>query len=128
MNWNAGMGAGQIIGLFNGHQVFGLDIAKSVFQVHTVDMDTGEIINEQIKRAKALEYFINRRPCLIGIEVCGGAHHWARKFRALGHSVRLIHAKAVRPFVSGTRPTRRMNRSLRHARPRACSVSAALRQ
>ena len=103
MNRNAGMGAGQIIGLINGQQVFGLDIAKTVFQLHTVDMDTGEIINGQIKRAKVLEYFANRQPCLIGIEACGGAHHWARKFKALGHSVRLIHARAVRPFVSGNK-------------------------
>lgn len=103
MNRNAGMGAGQIIGLINGQQVFGLDIAKTVFQLHTVDMDTGEIINAQIKRAKVLEYFANRQPCLIGIEACGGAHHWARKFKALGHSVRLIHARAVRPFVCGNK-------------------------
>ncbi|WP_316679622.1 IS110 family RNA-guided transposase [Ralstonia chuxiongensis] len=97
------MGAGQIIGLINDQQVFGLDIAKSVFQLHTVDMDSGEIINAQIKRAKVLEYFANHQPCLIGIEACGGAHHWARKFKALGHSVRLLHAKAVRPFVSGNK-------------------------
>ena len=103
MNRNAGMGAGQIIGLINGQQVFGLDIAKTVFQLHTVDMDSGEIINAQIKRAKVLAYFANRQPCLIGIEACGGAHHWARKFKALGHSVRLIHARAVRPFVSGNK-------------------------
>ncbi|CAJ0785382.1 IS110 family transposase ISCARN18 [Ralstonia chuxiongensis] len=103
MNRNAGMGAGQIIGLINDQQVFGLDIAKSVFQLHTVDMDSGEIINAQIKRAKVLEYFANHQPCLIGIEACGGAHHWARKFKALGHSVRLLHAKAVRPFVSGNK-------------------------
>ncbi len=103
MNRKASMGAGQIIGLIDGQQVFGVDIAKSVFQLHTVDMDTGEIINQQIKRAKVLEYFANRQSCLIGIEACGGAHYWARKFKALGHSVRLIHAKAVRPFVCGNK-------------------------
>ena len=103
MNRNASMNAGQIIGWINGQQVIGLDIAKSVFQLHTVDMETGEIINEPIKRAKVLEYFTNRQPCLIGIEACGGAHHWARKFKALGQSVRLIHAKAVRPFVCGNK-------------------------
>lgn len=104
MNRNANsQSAGQIIGKINGQQVVGLDIAKSVFQLHTVDMDTGEIVNQQLKRAKVSEHFANRQPCLIGIEACGGAHHWARQLQAQGHSVRLIHAKAVRPFVSGNK-------------------------
>ena len=103
MNRNTGMSAGKTIGLINGLQVVGLDIAKRVFQLHTVDMTTGEIVNVQLKRAKVLEHFANHRPCLIGIEACGGAHHWARELKALGHSVRLIHAKAVRPFVHGNK-------------------------
>lgn len=104
MNRNANsQSAGQVIGKINGQQVAGLDIAKSVFQLHTVDMDTGEIVNQQLKRAKVLEHFANRQPCLIGIEACGGAHHWARQLQGLGHSVRLIHPKAVRPFVSGNK-------------------------
>ena len=93
--------AGQIIGQVAGLQVIGLDIAKSVFQLHTVDMSTGEIVNVQLKRAKVLGHFANRAPCLIGIEACGGAHHWARELTAQGHAVQLIHAKAVRPFVNG---------------------------
>ncbi|MFZ5488113.1 MAG: IS110 family transposase [Pseudomonadota bacterium] len=97
------MNAGQTIGFIDGQQVVGLDIAKNVFQLHTVDMETGEIVNIQLKRAKVLLHFANRSPCLIGIEACGGAHHWARKLQALGHSVRLIHAKAVRPFVTGNK-------------------------
>ena len=103
MNRKAGMNAGQVIGTVDGQQVFGLDIAKSVFQVHTVDMGSGEIVNQQLKRAKVLTYFANRTPCLIGIEACGGAHHWARRLTAQGHNVRLIHAKAVRPFVGGNK-------------------------
>ena len=103
MNRNTGMSAGQIIGTMNGLQVIGLDIAKHVFQLHTVDMGTGEIINVQIKRAKVLAHFVNKAPCLIAIESCGGAHHWARNLTALGHTVRLLHAKAVRPFVSGNK-------------------------
>jgi transposase len=77
MNRIAGMNAGQIIGTLNGQQVVGLDIAKSVFQIHAVNMSTGEIINQQIKRGKMLEHFANRVPCVIGIEACGSAHHWA---------------------------------------------------
>lgn len=103
MNRNTGMSAGQIIGTMNGRQVVGLDIAKHVFQLHTVDMDTGEIINKQIKRAKVLEHFGTNSPCLIAIEACGGAHHWARELTSQGHSVRLLHAKVVRPFVSGNK-------------------------
>jgi transposase len=103
MNRNTGMNAGQIIGTLNGRQVLGLDIAKQVFQLHTVDMGTGESVNVQIKRAKVLEHFVNKPACLIAIEACGGAHHWARELTALGHSVRLLHAKVVRPFVTGNK-------------------------
>lgn len=103
MNRNTGMNAGQIIGTMNAQQVVGLDIAKHVFQLHTVDMGTGEIANVQIKRAKVLEHFVNMAPRLIAIEACGGAHHWARELTAQGHSVRLLHAKIVRPFVSGNK-------------------------
>lgn len=103
MNRNTGMNAGQIIGTMSGLQVVGLDIAKHVFQLHTVDMVTGEIVNMQIKRAKVLEHFANKAACLIAIEACGGAHHWARELGALGHTVRLLHAKIVRPFVSGNK-------------------------
>jgi len=103
MNGNTGMNAGQIIGTMNGLQVIGLDIAKHVFQLHSVDMGTGEIVNVQIKRAQVLEHFVNRAACLIAIEACGGAHHWARELTAQGHSVRLLHAKIVRPFVSGNK-------------------------
>ena len=95
--------AGQIIGQMAGLQVIALDIAKSVFQLHTVDMSTGEIVNVQLKRAKVLGHFANHAPCLIGIEACGGSHHWARELTAQGHVVRLIHAKAVRPFVNGNK-------------------------
>ena len=103
MNRNTGMNAGQIIGTMNGQQVIGLDIAKHVFQMHSVNMGTGEIVNVQIKRAKVAEHFANLSPCLVAIEACGGAHHWARELSTLGHTVRLLHAKIVRPFVSGNK-------------------------
>lgn len=103
MNRNTGMNAGQIIGTMNGLQVVGLDIAKHVFQLHTVDMGTGEISNVQIRRAAVLEHFANKPACLVALEACGGAHHWARALKRLGHTVRLLHAKAVRPFVAGNK-------------------------
>ena len=65
MNSNTGMCAGQVVGTMNGLQVVGLDIAKKVFQLHTVDMSTGEIVNVQIKSDKVREHFAIRKPCLI---------------------------------------------------------------
>ncbi|AJP60114.2 transposase (plasmid) [Pandoraea vervacti] len=76
----------------------GVDIAKSVFQVHYVDQETGEIVNKPIKRAKFLEHFANRAPCLIGMEACGGAHHWARQLTKLGHEVKLMPGEFVKAF------------------------------
>ncbi|CAG2160878.1 hypothetical protein LMG26411_07827 [Cupriavidus numazuensis] len=84
----------------------GVDIAKSVFQVHYIDQATGEIVNKQIKRAKFLEHFANRAPCLIGMEACGGAHHWARQLTKMGHQVRLMPAEFVKAFQSGGAGTR----------------------
>ena len=76
----------------------GVDIAKNVFQVHYVAQDTGEIVNKPIRRAKFLEHFANRAPCLIGMEACGGAHHWARQLTKMGHEVRLMPAEFVKAF------------------------------
>ncbi|MCL2887557.1 MAG: IS110 family transposase, partial [Betaproteobacteria bacterium] len=76
----------------------GIDIAKSVFQVHYADEETGEIVSKAVKRAKFLEFFANRAPCLIGMEACGGAHHWARRLIAMGHQVRLLPARFVKAF------------------------------
>ncbi len=76
----------------------GVDIAKSVFQVHYVDQQTGETVNKPLKRAKFLEFFANRVRCLIGMEACGGAHHWARQLTKMGHEVRLMPAEFVKAF------------------------------
>ncbi len=80
-------------------QVVGVDIAKRVFQLHWIDVETGEIMSVQLKREKLLEHFANRAGCLIGMEACGGAQHWARKLIELGHAVKLLPAKMVKPFV-----------------------------
>ncbi|VVE84607.1 transposase [Pandoraea sputorum] len=77
---------------------FGVDIAKNVFQVHYVDQETGEIVNKPIKRAKLLEFFANPAPCLIGMEACGGAHHWARQLVKMGHGVKLMAGEFVKAF------------------------------
>ena len=81
----------------------GVDIAKRVFQLHWVEMETGELNDLRLSRAKFLEHFANRTPCLVGMEACGGAQHWARRLLELRHEVRLVPAKMVRPFVNGNR-------------------------
>ncbi|HHW1690086.1 TPA: IS110-like element ISPa49 family transposase [Pseudomonas aeruginosa] len=83
--------------------IVGIDIAKSVFQIHEVDKETGEVTSHQIKRARLLQHFINREPCFIGMEACGGAQHWARQFVAMGHTVKLLPAQSVRPFAGGNK-------------------------
>jgi transposase len=74
-----------------------------VFQLHWVDVETGEIVSRQIRRAGFLAHFANRAPCLIGMEACGGAHHWARRLMEMGHQVKLMPGKAVKAFVSGNK-------------------------
>ena len=83
--------------------VVGVDTAKRVFQLHWVNGETGEIISQQIKRAAFLEHFANRAPCLVGMESCGGAQHWARRLMEMGHQVKLMPGKAVKAFVSGNK-------------------------
>lgn len=80
------------------YTIVGADIAKNVMQLHRVDPDTGEIINKPIKRAAFLKHFANRAPCLIGMEACGGAQHWARRLMEMGHQVKLIPAKFAKAF------------------------------
>jgi len=77
----------------------GLDIAKNVFQVHGVDDEGRVVIRRQLRRRQVLKFFAKLPPCLIGIEACGTAHHWARELRQLGHEVRLMPARYVKPYV-----------------------------
>jgi transposase len=77
----------------------GLDIAKSVFQVHGVDAHGGVVVRRQLKRRYVLASFKKLPPCLVGIEVCATSHHWSREQQALGHTVRLIPPAYVKPYV-----------------------------
>jgi transposase len=77
----------------------GLDIAKSVFQVHGVDVDGAVVIRKRISRAKVLEFFATLTPCLVGIEACPTAHYWSRKLQALGHTVRLMPPSYVKAYL-----------------------------
>jgi transposase len=77
----------------------GLDIAKSVFQVHGVDAEGGVVIRQRLTRVRMLAFFARKAPCLVGMEACGSAHHWARELSRLGHQVRLIPPSYVKPYV-----------------------------
>ncbi len=77
----------------------GLDLAKSVFQVHCADQDGRPVVRKKLRRAQVLKFFAELAPCLVGMEACASAHYWARELRALGHEVRLIPPQYVKPFV-----------------------------
>jgi transposase len=79
--------------------VIAVDIAKKVFQLHWVEPETGTIERLKLKRAQVLPWFANREPSLVMLEACGGAHEWGRQLHTLGHTVRLLAPKTVRPFV-----------------------------
>lgn len=80
---------------------YGLDIAKRVFQLYWVEYESGEIHMVKFGKQELLEFFAQREAGLIAIEACGSAHWWRRKLIALGHEVKLIHARFARPFVQG---------------------------
>lgn len=77
----------------------GLDLAKSVFQVHGVDAAGQVTVVRQLRRAQVLTFFGRLGPCLVGMEACGSAHYWAREIAALGHEVKLIPPAYVKPYV-----------------------------
>src|SRR3989304_3875673 len=77
----------------------GLDIAKSVFQVHGVDAEGNVLIRRQLKRRYVLVFFEKLQPCLVGIEAWATSHHWSRELKALGHTVRLMPPAYVKPYV-----------------------------
>lgn len=78
----------------------GVDLAKEVFQMHWVDRETGEVFNRKFSCKRFHEFFVNREPCLVGMEGCGGSHHWARTLTELGHKVRLMPGKDVKALQS----------------------------
>ena len=100
----------------------GLDIAKSVFQVHGVDADGQVVVRRQLKRRYVLAFFQKLPPCLVGIEACASAHHWARELQALGHTAKLMPPAYVKPYVKRHKtmpPMRR--RSARQSRGLTCA-------
>lgn len=78
---------------------YGLDVAKCVLQMYWVDAQTGEIVNRRFGRDDLLAFLARRPAGRVALEACGSGHWWARKIKALGHEVVLLHAKFIRPFV-----------------------------
>src|SRR5437764_10218266 len=76
-----------------------IQLAKNVVQLPWVERDTGSIERLRLKRAQVLTWLANREPALVAMEACGGAHDWGRELLKLGHEVRLLPPKMVRPFV-----------------------------
>ena len=77
----------------------GLDLAKHVFQIDGVDASGRVVVAKAIRRNKLLEFFASLPPCLVGLEACGSAHHWARELMALGHEVRIMPPAYVKPYI-----------------------------
>lgn len=81
----------------------GIDLAKNVFQIHGVDTHEHPVCRRQLRRHQLLEFFQKLDPCLIGMEACAGAHHWARQLQAMGHTVKLIAPQFVKAYVKGNK-------------------------
>ncbi len=84
----------------------GIDLAKTLFQVHGVDKQRKAGLKKQLKRKDVMSFFANLEPCLIGMEACGSAHYWARKLSELGHTVRLMAPQFVKPYVKTNKSDR----------------------
>src|SRR3979411_2869721 len=77
----------------------GIDLAKTVFQVHAVDADGATVLRKRLRRAEVLLFFAGLEPCLIGMEDCAAAHYWARELAKFGHTVKLMPPAYVKPYV-----------------------------
>src|SRR3990170_1318723 len=77
----------------------GIDLAKEVFVIHGVDGHDKAVLRKQLRRGEMAKFFANLEPCLIGMEACGSAHHWARKLGEFGHTVKLMAPQFVKPYV-----------------------------
>lgn len=81
----------------------GIDLAKNVFQIHVVDERGKTVVRKRLRRNQVLSFFVQRPPCLVGMEACGGAHYWARKLQAQGHTVKLMAPQFVKPYVKANK-------------------------
>ena len=114
---------GKIITDFSSVTTVGLDLAKPVFQVHCVDASGRVVVAKSVRRNKLLEFFASLPSCLVGLEACGSAHHWARELVKLGHDARLMAPAYVKAYVVRQRNSQGQHRP----RPRTAGRGAAAR-
>src|SRR5208282_601908 len=84
-------------------RTLGIDLAKNVFRVHGVDSRGKTVVQRELRRRQLLSFIARLQPCLVGMEACGGAHYWAREMVKLGHEVRLMSPRFVRPYVKSNK-------------------------
>jgi transposase len=83
--------------------ILGIDLAKQVFHIYGYDKEKRTVINRRMSRKGLAEYIQKLKPCLIGMEACGGAHYWGRLFREMGHQIKLVAPQYVKAFVRGNK-------------------------
>lgn len=101
----------------------GLDITKSVFQIHGIDGGGKIVVRQQLKRARVLSFFKKQAPCLVGIEACASSHHWSRELQALGHQVKLMPPAYVKPYVKRQKNDAADADSAKRCNGRICALS-----
>lgn len=84
-------------------KTIGIDLAKNIFQIHGLDSQGKCVLRKRLPRVKLAEFIAQLTPCLIGMEACGGAHYWARKFEGMGHTVKLMSPQFVKPYVKSNK-------------------------
>lgn len=85
--------------------ILGIDIAKSIFQLHGTNTQGKVELKKRLRRNQLLTFMQNPPPCLVGMQACGGAHYWARKFQSYGHTVKLMAPQYVKPYVKTNKRT-----------------------
>jgi transposase len=83
--------------------ILGIDLAKNVFQIHGTDSKGKCVLKKKLTRTKLIEFIATLKPCLIGIEACGSAHYWARKFKDMGHTVKMMSPQYVKPYIKSNK-------------------------
>lgn len=109
-------------------KVIGLDLAKNVFQVHGVDGSGRALLRRQLKRREVCDFFARLQPVLVGMEACGGAHYWARKIAKLGHRVKVMNPRYVKPYVTTNKNDRTDAEAIAEAASRAKVPEVAVKQ
>lgn len=88
------------------HNLIAIDLAKNVFQVYGMTQHNKVTFNRQLKRTDLPEFIANQPPSIVAMEACYSSHYWARSFEVMGHTVKLLHAQHVTPFVRGNKSDR----------------------